>query len=129
DSLPMTHLDVRDLEAVQRAIETFQPDVVAHLAAETDLETCERHADHAHRTNTIGTQHVAAVTGDLGAMFIYISTAGVFDGEKGEEPYTEFDPPRPINRYGATKYQGELIAASLARRHFIVRAGWMVGGG
>jgi dTDP-4-dehydrorhamnose reductase len=125
----MTVLDVRDLEAVQRSVEAFQPDVVAHLAAETDLETCELDPDHAYRTNTIGTQHLAAITGDLGAMFIYISTAGVFDGEKGEEPYTEFDLPRPINRYGATKYEGELIAASLARRHFIVRAGWMVGGG
>jgi dTDP-4-dehydrorhamnose reductase len=128
-SLPMTELDVRDFAAVRREISTFEPDVVAHLAAETDLETCERDPDHAYRTNTVGTQHVAAATQRHGATLVYISTAGVFDGEKVDGPYTEFDKPRPINVYGDSKYQGERIAASLVAPHFIVRAGWMIGGG
>jgi dTDP-4-dehydrorhamnose reductase len=127
--LPMTTLDVRDLAVVRAEIESFEPDLVAHLAAETDLETCERDPDHAYLTNTIGTQHVAAITGRQGATLVYISTAGVFDGEKTTGPYTEFDEPRPINVYGASKFQGERIAASLNPRSYVVRAGWMVGGG
>jgi dTDP-4-dehydrorhamnose reductase len=127
--LPMSTLDVRDFSAVRRELERFEPDIVAHLAAETNLETCERDPDHAYRTNTIGTQHVAVATHEHGATLIYISTAGVFDGEKVGEPYTEFDQPRPINVYGGSKYQGERIASTLSPRHFIVRAGWMVGGG
>jgi dTDP-4-dehydrorhamnose reductase len=129
DGLPMTTLDVRDLGAVRREIESFRPDLVAHLAAETDLETCELDPDHAYRTNTLGTQHVAAVAEQADAMLVYISTAGVFDGEKTTGPYTEFDQPRPINVYGASKYQGERVAADLSSRFYIVRAGWMVGGG
>jgi dTDP-4-dehydrorhamnose reductase len=125
----MSTLDVRDLAAVRREIEAFGPDLVAHLAAETDLEKCELDPDHGYRTNTLGTQHVAAVTEQRKATLVYISTAGVFDGEKTSGPYTEFDEPRPINVYGASKYQGERVTASLSSRFFIVRAGWMVGGG
>jgi dTDP-4-dehydrorhamnose reductase len=58
----------------------------------------------------------------------FISTAGVFDGLK-ESPYTEFDTPNPVNTYGASKHEGELIVARTVERHFIIRAGWMVGGG
>ena len=59
---------------------------------------------------------------------IYISTAGVFDGLKRDGPYTEFDDPNPINVYGDSKYQGELFVLRLVPRHFVVRAGWMIGG-
>jgi dTDP-4-dehydrorhamnose reductase len=129
DGLPMSVLDVRDLTAVRREIDSFEPDLVAHLAAETDLETCELDPDHAYRTNTLGTQNVAVMAEQRGAMLVYISTAGVFDGEKTDGSYTEFDVARPINVYGASKFEGERVAASLSSRHFIVRAGWMVGGG
>jgi dTDP-4-dehydrorhamnose reductase len=57
---------------------------------------------------------------------VYISTAGVFDGKK-KGPYDELDTPNPINVYGATKFAGEGYVARLPR-HYIVRAGWMIGG-
>ncbi len=59
---------------------------------------------------------------------VYISTIGVFYGDKNE-PYTEFDKPNPINTYGKSKLEGEKIVQSLLNRYYIVRAGWMVGGG
>lgn len=126
--LPMGRVDVRDLDAVTTAVEAAQPDIVLHLAAETDLETCEADPDHAFRTNLIGTQHVATVCQDRGARLVYISTAGVFDGEKANGPYDEFDEARPINVYGKSKLQGELVVLGLVPRSFVVRAGWMVGG-
>ena len=127
--LQMSMLDVRDLGAVRREIAAFRPDLVAHLAAETDLETCELDPDHAFRTNTVGTQNVVAAAAQIDAIIVYISTAGVFDGEKTTGPYTEFDEPRPINIYGASKYRGERVTAELSSKFYIVRAGWMVGGG
>ena len=59
---------------------------------------------------------------------VYISTIGVFYGDK-PEPYTEFDVPNPINVYGRSKLEGEKIVQSLLNKYYIVRAGWMVGGG
>jgi len=59
---------------------------------------------------------------------VYISTIGVFYGDK-IEPYTEFDEPNPINIYGKSKLEGEKIVQNLLHRYYIVRAGWMIGGG
>ena len=125
---PMGTLDVRDASAVRKQIDAARPDVVLHLAAETDLETCEADPDHAYGTNTIGTQNVALASTAVDSLMVYISTAGVFDGEKTDGPYVEFDAARPINNYGRSKFQGELVVEHLHARYFIVRAGWMIGG-
>lgn len=127
--LPMGLLDVRDHAAVMAAATAHKPDLILHLAAETDLERCETDPDHAWLTNALGTENVALAATTVGCPLVYISTAGVFDGTKGgDQPYTEFDPPRPVNVYGGSKYEGERIVRSRVARHFIVRAGWMIGG-
>jgi len=101
---------------------------VLHLAAATDVDLCEQEPDLAFRTNAIGTQNVALAARDVGAILVYVSTAGVFGGEKAT-PYTEFDEPAPANVYGRSKLAGERIVQTLLDRFYIARAGWMVGGG
>lgn len=122
------HVDVADPEAVAGAVARFQPDLVLHLAAATDVDACEQDPDWAYGVNAIGTQNVTLACKKTGAMLVYISTAGVFGGDK-PEPYTEFDEPAPANVYGLSKLAGERIVASMLDRYFIARAGWMVGGG
>ena len=58
----------------------------------------------------------------------YISTSAVFDGNK-PLPYTLRDVPNPLNVYGKTKFEGELIIKKLLKRWCIIRASWMIGGG
>jgi dTDP-4-dehydrorhamnose reductase len=126
----MDALDVRDASAVAAAIASVRADLVLHLAAETDLEICESSRDHAYSTNTVGTHNgVAIACNQNGARLVYISTAGVFDGEKVDGPYTEFDEARPINVYGRSKYLGEDYVMRLVPESYVVRAGWMIGGG
>ncbi|MGA2767339.1 MAG: dTDP-4-dehydrorhamnose reductase [Candidatus Bathyarchaeia archaeon] len=122
------YLDVRDYKQIETSVRKVKPDMVMHLAAETDVDKCELEPDHAFLTNTIGTQNVALVCQKRGIVMVYISTIGVFYGDK-PEPYTEFDNPNPINVYGRSKLEGEKIVQSLLERYYIVRAGWMVGGG
>jgi len=122
----ISFLDVRDYVAIQQAISYTDPDIILHLAAETDLERCEMDRDHAWLTNAVGTQNVALIAAQYDIPMVYISTAGVFDGTKATA-YDEFDRPNPINVYGASKYAGERSVRQL-RKHFIVRAGWMIGG-
>lgn len=121
-------LDVRLIADVMRFAEKFRPEIIMHLAAETDLETCEQRRDYAYQENFIGTQNACVACRHLGIPITYISTAGVFDGMK-TEPYTEFDEPNPINVYGASKFEGERVVRDTIPEHYIVRAGWMVGGG
>lgn len=121
-------LDVRNLQDMIACSQSFNPHMLIHLAAETNLETCEINPDFAYSENFVGTQNACVVCRNLGIPLVYISTAGVFDGTK-DEPYTEFDMPNPINVYGMSKWMGEKIVRETLPDHFIVRAGWMVGGG
>jgi len=122
------YLDVRNFNQVSEIAAKVKPDMIMHLAAETDVDKCELEPDRAFLTNTIGTQNVALICQKQQIEMVYISTLGVFYGEK-HEPYTEFDEPNPINFYGRSKLEGEKIVQNLLRNYYIVRAGWMVGGG
>ena len=122
-----TFLDVRDYNQFLKIAESFKPDYIFHLAAETDLEKCQSNPDNAFRTNATGTHNAVLIAKKLKARLLYVSTAGVFDGEK-KKPYTEFDTPIPINAYGQSKFVGENYVKDLLDEYFIVRAGWMMGG-
>ena len=122
-------LDIRDRSAVRAAFDTVAPDFVLHLAAETSLEASDDDPDHAYLTNTIATRYIALECRNRDVPMTFISTAGVFDGTKESGPYTEFDAPNPINTYGATKFEAEKLVAGILEKYYIIRAGWMVGGG
>jgi len=121
-------LDVRQREEVKDCFSSVRPELVLHLAAETSLEISDTDPDHAYLTNTVATKYVALQARAAGIPMVYLSTAEVFDGTK-TGAYTEFDWPNPVNIHGASKYDGELIVASIVEEHYIVRTGWMVGGG
>ena len=121
-------LDVSVPGAVMRMVEQVRPDLIIHLAAWTDVDGCERDPRNAYRVNTVGAQSVALACQKAEIPLVYLSTIAVFDGDK-VEPYTEFDTPNPHSVYSRSKHQGELIVQSLLRRYYIVRAGWMFGGG
>jgi dTDP-4-dehydrorhamnose reductase len=122
------YLDVRDPKMVLQAALDEKPDVILHLAAATDVDRCEREPDWAYHMNTIGTQNIALACQACGCIPIYISTAAVFWGDKAG-PYTEFDKTEPMNTYGRSKLNGEKILMSLCNQYYVVRAGWMIGGG
>jgi dTDP-4-dehydrorhamnose reductase len=121
-------LDVRDPEAVRRAVLRASVDAVLHLAAATDVDRCEQEPDWAYHTNALATQHVALACQAADVPLVYVSTGSVFGGDK-PEPYIEFDEPAPVNVYARAKLAGERTVAALLRRYYVVRAGWMIGGG
>lgn len=121
-------LDVRDPQAVKTALASYGPDLVLHLAAATDVDRCQQQPDWAFHTNAVGTQNIVMGCLAEGVELVYISTGSVFSGEKAE-PYTEFDAPQPSNVYAHSKLAGEQIVSSFLKHYYIVRAGWMIGGG
>jgi dTDP-4-dehydrorhamnose reductase len=122
----LQHADVRNRHLILRQMREFDPDIVIHLAALTDLEYCESHPQEAYDTNTKGTFNVVSACRKFGVPVVHISTAGVFDGARAA--YYENDLPNPINVYGKTKHDAELIVSQYPK-HYIFRAGWMMGGG
>jgi dTDP-4-dehydrorhamnose reductase len=102
----------------------LKPDIVIHCAAMTDVDGCARNPDLAYHVNAFGTQNVALACQRAGAAMVHISTNEVFDGTAAE-PYREFDPPRAINSYGASKLAAEQIASRLVNKLYIVRISWL----
>jgi len=105
--------DVREAQALKDEVATVVPTWVVHTAAMTNVAECEKNPDAARAINGEGTVHVIDAARAVGARVIYISTASVFKGDKGD--YTEEDQPEPTNVYNQTKVEGESAALRYER--------------
>ncbi len=123
----LSYLDFRDFNAYRSDVLKFKPDYLFHLGAYTDLEFCELNADETYNTNTLAVENAVYLANELDIPLLYISTAGIFDGEK--ESYDDWDQPNPLGVYARAKYMGERFVAENARRFLVCRAGWMMGSG
>ncbi|MGI6209270.1 MAG: dTDP-4-dehydrorhamnose reductase, partial [Anaerolineae bacterium] len=120
--------DITAYPAIVDSIVAFQPDLVVHGAAYTNVDGCARDPDLAYRVNGLGTQNVALACLRAGCPLVYISTNEVFDG-RAERAYLETDTPNPINPYGRSKLMGETYVRELLPQHYIVRIAWLFGPG
>jgi dTDP-4-dehydrorhamnose reductase len=123
----LSFLDFRDFVAYKNDVEEFKPDYLFHLGAYTDLEYCELNAEDTYATNTMSVENAVYIANQLDIPMLYISTAGIFDGEK--DLYDDWDIPNPLGVYARSKYMGERYVAENAKRFLICRAGWMMGAG
>lgn len=121
-------MDITNQTATMKVVKSFQPDVVIHGAAYTNVDKAEADQEAAYKVNAIGTQNVAAACLGCGAKMVYISTDYVFDGTLGRA-YNEFDQPNPQGIYGKTKLAGEILAKHILNRLFILRTSWLYGDG
>jgi dTDP-4-dehydrorhamnose reductase len=124
----LPEVDLTDLAAARSSLAVFQPDVIIHAAAYTDVDGAARNPDLAYRVNALGTRNVAVAGEAIGAALLAISTNEVFDGVKSE-PYLEFDPTNPINPYARSKLAAEQFVRDLTRRFYIVRTAWLYSSG
>lgn len=119
--------DVRNYAEMESSISAFDPDLIINLAALTDLEYCEKNPDNAWATNALGAENLALIASKRDVPLVYISTAGIVDGL--QDVYNDFDQPNPLSIYAKAKYHGEVFVQQYLRKHFVFRAGWMMGGG
>ncbi|MHB0977111.1 MAG: dTDP-4-dehydrorhamnose reductase [Candidatus Aquicultorales bacterium] len=124
----LDEFDITDVGATKRFIADTSPDLVLHAAAFTDVDGCETDPETAFTVNTLGTQNVALGCRRAGAALLLFSTDFVFDG-RASSPYIEWDQPKPISVYGATKYAAERVVAHVLWEYYIVRIAWLYGAG
>lgn len=120
------YADVRDFTTILNDINTFQPDLIINLAALTDLEECEQDYTNCFATNTIGAINLMEISKQLNIPYVFISTAGVFGGEK--EFFSDLDIRNPLSIYAKSKVFAENYILTNYRKAWIFRAGWMMGG-
>jgi dTDP-4-dehydrorhamnose reductase len=122
--LDLPEHDLTDFAQTQHRIAAFQPEVVIHSAAFTNVDLCESQPETAYRVNALATQNVALACQECRSVMLYVSTDYVFDGSKSE-PYWEWDVPNPQSVYARSKLAGEQITRSLLNRFYIVRTAWL----
>jgi dTDP-4-dehydrorhamnose reductase len=117
-------LDLANPEQVTACVRKTRPDVIVNAAAYTAVDTAESEPDTAMAINGTAPGILADEAKRLGSLLVHYSTDYVFDGSK-DRPYTEQDPPNPINVYGKTKLAGERAIQDSGCRHVILRTAWV----
>jgi dTDP-4-dehydrorhamnose reductase len=122
-------LDEFDLErpgTVVSIIDEVHPQLIVHLAANTQVDWCEQHPLEAFRVNTEGTVHVAHAARRIGARMVLVSTDYVFDGSR-REPYREYDATNPLSVYGRTKREAERAVLDIVPDRLVIRSSSLFG--
>jgi len=125
-----SEMDLLNRENVVNVVEEFNPDLIIHCAAYTNVALAEKNRELCWKTNVEGTRNLLQACANRPSIhFTYISTACVFRGDRGN--YTENDMPYPKNFYGLTKLLGETLVNGnslsnwlIVRTNFVSRGAW-----
>ncbi|KAF2368675.1 RmlD-like substrate binding domain [Trinorchestia longiramus] len=98
-------VDITNTSEVQAVLERERPDLVIHAAAERAPDKVENKYEETRNLNVTASKNLASLAQKVGSKILYISTDYVFDGSS--PPYKVDDEPRPLNKYGITKLDGE----------------------
>ena len=111
--------DISIKEQVIHSLENFQPDVVIHSAAMTNVDECELNPEKCYMMNVVATQNIINACNQINCHLIHLSTDFIFDGKDG--PYSEDGIPNPISIYGQSKLDAEEIVQSSTCKWAIAR--------
>jgi UDP-glucose-4-epimerase GalE len=100
---PLIEGDIRDVDAVRRALRDTGASAVMHFAAWLNVSDSVADPAGYYRNNVIGTlSTLEAMAAESCRRFVFSSTCAVY-GEPIETPIRETHPTAPINAYGQTK--------------------------
>ena len=116
--------DLADPAGLASVIREVRPDVIINAAAHTAVDQAETEPDLARAINATAPGVLAREAAAAGAWLVHYSTDYIFNGT-GSKPWTETDPPDPLNVYGQTKLEGEHLIRASGCRHLIFRTSWV----
>ena len=124
--------DLLDLEQVIRLFETTKPEVVWHLAANSDISFGTKYTDFDLKGGTLVTYNILEAMRRTGAKRIIFSSSGAVYGEPTVMPTPEdYGPILPISLYAACKVACETLMTAFVHNYdmrcWIYRFGNIVG--
>lgn len=132
-------VDIRDYEALFKAIDAFKPEIVFHLAAQAIVGKAFRDPVAAYATNLMGTVHVLEAVRQLGTVdqLILITSDKCYDNREWCYGYREDDRLGGKDPYSASKACAEIAIHSYWHSYYkhsdtrmaSTRAGNVIGGG
>lgn len=131
--------DIRDLENFQKTLESFQPEIVLHLAAQSLVRRSYREPVETYTTNVIGTINIleAIRKNDFVKSVVIITTDKVYENKEWHWAYRENERLGGFDPYSNSKACAELAVSSYRNSFFAesncliatARAGNVIGGG
>lgn len=120
-------LDITASEAVSQ-FDWTGITTILNAAAYTNVDGAETAEGRvaAWKVNATGVRNLAEAALRHDLTLVHISSDYVFDGT--QENHKEAEPFSPLSVYGQSKAAGD-IAASLAPKHYVLRATWVIGEG
>ena len=122
---PFVAIDIRNKPEVMEAIREHRPDLVINCAANSLPDDAEEQKEWTYEVNVKGVQNIVTACESYGSKLIHISTDYVFKGIKGN--HVETEPMEPINYYGETKRDAELIVQKSQIPYLILRTSYLYG--
>ncbi len=124
--------DLLDLDRTVALVESFRPDRVWHLAANSDISYGTKYTDFDLKGGTIVTYNVLEAMRRAGVKEIVFSSSGAVYGEPTVMPTPEdYGPILPISLYAASKVACETLVTAFAHNYdircWIYRFGNIVG--
>lgn len=119
DKYGLIKMDLTNEKEMNDQINKFKPTIIIHSAAQRSPNEVEDNFEAARKLNVDTTQNIGKAAEIIGASVIYISTDYVFDGNN--PPYKETDVPKPVNKYGITKLEGEKVLLETSPESVILR--------
>lgn len=133
--------DVRDHEAVLRAVAEHAPEVVIHMAAQPFVRRSFAAPRETYEVNVMGTVNVleAVRVRDSVRAVVVVTSDKCYDNREQRRPFVEGDPMGGHDPYSNSKGCAELVADAYLRSFFAAdpdgprlatgRAGNVIGGG
>jgi len=113
----LVQADVRDRDAVGRALREHAVDAVLHFASRIQVGESVTNPRRYYRDNLVAAVDLLDTVLDAGVRhFILSSTAAVY-GDPIRTPIDEAHPTQPVNPYGATKLAVERMLADYERAY------------
>ena len=100
-------LDISNQQEVEEVFAQYQPQIVMHCAAMTNVDICESKREECWNINVQSVDYLCNAAEKVKAHFIHVSTDFIFDGKSG--PYKEDAIANPVSYYGESKLAAEKI--------------------
>jgi len=117
-------LDLANAAALRQIVRDVRPKLIVNAAAYTAVDQAEKESLAAFAVNSGAPAILAEEAKRIGAALVHYSTDYIFDGSN-TTPYTEGDPPNPVNIYGKSKLAGEQAIRASGVPHLILRTAWI----
>ena len=133
------HGDINDLELLTESMQSSQPEIVIHMAAQSLVRDSYDNPVNTYKTNVIGTVNLFESIRKTSSVNVVlnITTDKCYENKEWPWGYRENDPMGGYDPYSSSKGCSELVSSAYQRSFFeesgvalaTARAGNVIGGG